>query len=124
MFSRLSKVLAFVAALQILGGHWVALQSIAWVGMVIDYAKETSSLCVAIEKTFDGTHRCQLCEKVSKGRSDEQKGESMKLALKLEAILVVKLVVPEAAKGPMHFVPVVETVSTLAFPPPTPPPLA
>lgn len=101
----------------------MALQSIAWVRMVIDYTQESSSLCVAIEKTFDGEHRCQLCETVSKGHSEEQKSKSMKLALKLEAILVTKLVVPEMAPQPVRFAAVVETVSTLAFPPPTPPPL-
>lgn len=100
----------------------MALQSIAWVGMVIDYAKESSSLCVAIGKTFDGAHRCQLCETVSKGHREEQESKSMKLALKLEAILVTKLVVPEAGNEPVQFVSLAETVSTLAFPPPTPPP--
>jgi hypothetical protein len=29
VFSRLARVIAFVAAVQVLGGHWLGLQSIA-----------------------------------------------------------------------------------------------
>lgn len=102
----------------------MALQSVAWMGMVIDYTKQTSSLSVAIEKTFDGAHPCQLCETVTKGRSEEQKNETMKLVLKFEAVLAAHFAVPAPADHPWNFSPLVETHSALAFPPPTPPPLA
>lgn len=123
MFVRLSKLLALVAAVQILGGHWMALQSVAWVGMVIDYSKG-ASLSAAIEKTFDGAHPCSLCKTVSKGRSDEQKSESRKLVVKFEAVLSPSATAVAGVEQPAVFPTLFETFASLAFPPPTPPPLA
>ena len=120
---RLSKFLALIAAVQILGGHWVALQSVAWVGMVIDYSKQ-SSLGVALEKTFDGEHPCNLCHTVSKGRSEEQKNETLKLVVKFEAVLSPQVAQLAPASQPWNYPHLVEMLSSLAIAPPTPPPLA
>jgi hypothetical protein len=43
-----------------IGLHWIALQSLAWTTMVIDYSKH-APLCQAIAQTFDGAHPCSLC---------------------------------------------------------------
>jgi hypothetical protein len=58
-----------------LGLHWCALQSVAWVGMLIDYSR-SGSVASAIEKTFDGRHPCPLCRAISKG---EQSGKKQDL---------------------------------------------
>ncbi len=122
MLLRLSRILALIAAVQILGGHWVALQSVAWVGMVIDYSQQ-SSLSVAIEKTFDGAHPCGLCKTVTSGRSEEQKNETLKLLVKFEAVLAPQVIALAPVGQPMVFPRLFETHSALAFAPPTPPPL-
>jgi hypothetical protein len=49
-----------------IGLQWLALQSIAWTAMIVDYSKN-ASLCQAIAKTFDGAHPCSLCKIVNKG---------------------------------------------------------
>ncbi|MEQ1861406.1 MAG: hypothetical protein ABMA13_15900 [Chthoniobacteraceae bacterium] len=119
---RLSKTLALIAVVQILGGNWIALQSVAWVGMVIDYSKE-APLSVAIEKTFDGAHPCGLCKTVSEGRSKEQKSAKTRTLVKFEAVLARGVVIMEPASEAFEFPRLVETHSSPALAPPTPPPL-
>jgi hypothetical protein len=120
---RLARLLAFIAAVQILGGHWMMLQSVAWMGMVIDYSKQLS-LPAAIGRTFDGAHPCGLCKTVTKGRSDEQQQSVAKLVVKLEATLNVCVAVQPPVHARFEHPPVSEHPAALAFPPPTPPPLA
>src|SRR5271155_5291439 len=55
-----------------LGLHWCALQSGAWVGMLINYSR-SGSVASAIEKTFDGQHPCPLCRAISKGEQSGKK---------------------------------------------------
>lgn len=57
------------------GGHWLALQSVAWAGMLIRYSLE-GSVSQAMVRTFDGQHPCRLCKVVRQGRSEEQRQES------------------------------------------------
>lgn len=120
---RLSSLLALLAAVQILGGHWMALQSVAWVGMVIDYSQQ-APLSVAIEKTFDGAHPCGLCEKVTQGRQDEQKNDAVRLVVKFEAVLATPSLALPLAGQPWTYPRLVERLAARNFPPPTPPPLA
>lgn len=122
VLSWVAKLFALVAAVQILGGHWMALQSVAWVGMAIDYTKR-ASLSVLVEKPSDGGYPCHLCETVSKGRSHEQKHESTKLVLKFEAVLGTRLAVPKPAEQFRIFARFVGTPRAVALAPPTPPPL-
>jgi hypothetical protein len=120
---RLGSVLALIAALQILGGHWAVLQSIAWVNMMLDFSAH-ESLTVAIDKTFDGSHPCDLCKVVTKGRTEEQKSTSANLLVKIEAILAGTLVVPSPVDHPWSYAPFAPVTLSLAISPPTPPPLA
>jgi hypothetical protein len=50
---RIVMVLALCCAI---GLHWIALQSLAWTAMVIQYSK-CARLGQAIEQTLDGAHR-------------------------------------------------------------------
>ena len=63
-----------------IGAHWLVLQSVAWVGMVVSYSQE-ASVTEAFSKTFDGEHPCRLCEFVKEGRNAEGKQQK---AQKLE----------------------------------------
>jgi hypothetical protein len=72
-----------------LGMHWALLQSIAWTGMLISFARE-GSVIEAVEKTFDGQHGCALCKKVKEGQDStrelpQQTAHSMQ---KINAVLV------------------------------------
>ena len=64
-------VLSLCAAI---GLHWAALQTVAWMGMLLDYSR-TGTVASAIEKTFDGHHPCPLCQAISKGRESGKKPE-------------------------------------------------
>jgi hypothetical protein len=74
VFHRLLR-LAIVAALACsLGLHWGFLQSVAWVGMVVNYSQE-GTVGEALAKTLDGKHPCALCKAIAKGKQTEKKSE-------------------------------------------------
>ncbi|HUS33785.1 MAG TPA: hypothetical protein VM680_00390 [Verrucomicrobiae bacterium] len=79
--SRIAK--SFIAVLLIvsIGGHWAFLQSVAWVSMVIDYSKD-APISVAVSKTFDGKHPCNLCKIVRHGQETEKKQDAIKIKTK------------------------------------------
>ena len=56
------------------GGHWVALQSIAW-GRMLAHFSQQDSLGAAIAKTFSGKYPCSLCLKVRDGAQQEKQHE-------------------------------------------------
>ncbi|MEZ5385510.1 MAG: hypothetical protein R3F13_08345 [Prosthecobacter sp.] len=84
-----------------LGLHWVALQGVAWTGMIISYASE-GTVVEAVQKTFDGQHACSLCQKVKQGRESDEKqpSQTSQSLKKLQAVLVVppRLLVPAGEK--------------------------
>ena len=74
MFYRLPRI-AIVAALACsIGLHWGFLQSVAWVGMVVNYSQD-GTVGEALAKTFDGKHPCALCKAIAKGKKSEKKSE-------------------------------------------------
>jgi hypothetical protein len=85
VLKRLARSLVLLAAVQILGGHWMLLQSAAWVGMVIDYSHR-ESLPAAIGKTFDGAHPCALCKQIVVGKKHEKKSGAPIPAGKIDLI--------------------------------------
>jgi hypothetical protein len=68
-----------------IGLQWLALQSIAWTAMIVDYSKH-SSLGKAIAQTFDGAHPCSLCHIVNKGKACEKKSDFQPLTPKVDII--------------------------------------
>jgi len=72
-----------------MGGHWLALQGIAWVTMLADNSRQ-NSLVDAVSKTFDGQHPCPLCKAVASGQSEEreQKETLVDSSVKLIAVIV------------------------------------
>ena len=70
-----------------IGLHWVALQSLAWTTMIIDYSKR-APLCQAITQTFDGAHPCSLCHAVNAGKNSEKKSDLQSSAPKIDMIFV------------------------------------
>lgn len=65
------------------GGHWITLQSVAWVGMAVNYS-HNSTLREALVKTFNGKNPCTLCKVVQEGKKSEQKQSLLKVETKLD----------------------------------------
>jgi hypothetical protein len=83
---RCAGRIATISALCLsIGLHWIALQSLAWTTMVIDYSRH-APLCRAIAQTFDGAHPCSLCHVVSKGKSSEKKHDLRSATPKIDMI--------------------------------------
>lgn len=68
-----------------LGGHWLALQSIAWTTMLVANMR-SAPLCQAVAKTFDGSHPCQLCHAVANANEPGKKSDTLPTITKLDLI--------------------------------------
>lgn len=83
MFRHLFHLTVAAALIVAVGGHWAMLQSVAWVGMAVNYSK-SEPISVALKKTFDGEHPCKLCIAVKKGQQEEQQQAVLKVETKLD----------------------------------------
>jgi hypothetical protein len=115
---RIVMIFALCCAI---GLHWIALQSLAWTTMIIDYSKRTP-LRQAITQTFDGTHPCSLCHAVNHGKNSEKKSDLQSRASKIDMIYTacaIRLIPPfklfEYALDNFSF-------GDIGKPPPVPPP--
>jgi hypothetical protein len=72
-----------------IGLQWLALQSIAWTAMIVDYSKN-ASLCEAISKTLDGAHPCSLCQIVNRGKAAEKKSDLQVFTPKIDMICATR----------------------------------
>jgi len=121
MFVRINKILLVCALVISIGGHWAVLQSVAWMGMAVSYAKN-GSVSEAISKTFDGKHPCKLCNLVKKGKQSESKQEAQLDLKKLDALgsSQTTFFFPAPSRP---FYSSSETARLRTESPPTPPPL-
>lgn len=120
---RIARLIVLGTLSLTIGLHWGILQSVAWVGMVVDYSQE-NSIGTAIEMTFDGKHPCRLCLAVQDGKKAGQPvGEEAPtnpkpelFALQTAQIDLAQPAVAEMRPGqhPDH--------PLLSSPPPLPPP--
>jgi hypothetical protein len=85
MISRAVRCLVALALCCSVGGQWIALQSIAWTTMLVEYSQQCS-FKQAIVQTFDGNHPCALCKHVSKGKASEKNQERVRVATKTDLI--------------------------------------
>ena len=53
------------------GGHWGALQTVAWAGMLWNYTQSDGSLLSGVKKTFDGEHPCTMCDSIKTAKEKE-----------------------------------------------------
>lgn len=98
---RASRLLCWTLLLVIAGGHWGALQLVAWTSMVIDFSRE-APVATAVSMTFDGQNACSLCKTVERGMADDgpatpapERGKLGKL-MKTDGVLDVVVFVPGA----------------------------
>ena len=87
VMSKLGKTIVLMMLTISVGFHWTLLQSIAWVGMLVNYS-QSSPIKEALRKTFDGQHPCQICHIVASGKKSERKGQTQTPAKKMELFLV------------------------------------
>lgn len=71
-----------VALFFIAGGHWGALQTAAWAGMLWNYSQQEGSLLTGAKKTFDGEHPCSLCNSIGKAKGKEKSSPVVVVAAK------------------------------------------
>jgi len=106
-----------------IGAHWMALQSVAWVGMAVRFA-QYEPLTEALNKTFDGQHPCALCKVVAEGRQNEKKHDNLKVETKID---LMALSLETAIEPPPPFILYPRGpafASARATAPPLPPPRA
>ena len=85
MFRIAGRAITVLALCCAIGLHWIALQSIAWTTMVLDYSKQ-APLRQAITQTFDGMHPCSICHLVNKGTNSEKKSDLQPVTPKIDII--------------------------------------
>ena len=86
------RALTILALCCAIGLQWLALQSIAWTAMIIDYSKR-GSLCEAIKLTFDGAHPCSLCHIVDRGKTTDKKSDVQLLTPKIDMICTKRAII-------------------------------
>lgn len=120
--TKLAKLVTFIAAAHVMGGHWLVLQLIAWSGMMVSYTQQ-DGFAQGIEKTFDGTAPCPLCHMVEEGREKEKDQPLVDLIQKQDAVLAKPAVLPRRPSAPFAFVlwRQVQTSSLTTAPVPPPP---
>jgi hypothetical protein len=100
--------------------HWTLLQSVAWVGMIVEYSGQ-GSFERAVTNTFDGQHPCPICKLVRAGKNAEGKSEGRPTLQKLDlfADRCAGFCFPPAPESPLFRLPLrVGRLEAPPFPPP------
>jgi hypothetical protein len=118
---RLSRFAVVLALVMVVGGHWALLQSVAWVGMTIEFSR-TEPLDTAIQKTLDGQHPCNLCHFVAEGKKSERQTELVKPVTRLDLISTLSFVLPTPTEQPLELAAFLAAGVARADAPPSPPP--
>ncbi len=103
------------------GGHWLVLQSVAWSGMIVKYAR-TEGLASAVEKTFDGRHPCGLCAQIAVGKRSEQKRAVQVVVSKVEFCHLAAAPLVRPAEDGVRLAVTDDSRAPRAQQPPVPPP--
>ena len=104
-----------------IGLQWVALQSIAWTAMIVDYSKH-ASLSKALAQTFDGAHPCSLCRIVAKSKACEKKSDLQLLTPKIDMICTKRAMALVQPFVRFHYGTSDFSFLEIGQPPPVPPP--
>jgi hypothetical protein len=126
---RFRQIIALFCCLQLLGGSYGILQTIAWSRMIVDYSSN-DGLVEAIKKTFDGEHPCEMCTQIAEAKQQDKAPDPISDLLEKQGALKHYILSPTL---PVHqvFASVIKTIAPLAPPqrrglgaeqPVTPPP--
>lgn len=91
------RIILIAMIIQMTGGHWMLLQTIAWGRMIVDYS-HSSSISTALKETFDGEHPCEMCKGIQKAKQTEKKQEAQQVTVKYDFLFEHRdiLIVPPA----------------------------
>jgi hypothetical protein len=79
-------IIASLTLLQLAGGHWGVLQTVAWVKMFAQYV-QNYPIGESLAKTLDPSKPCSLCVKIREARENEEQVPAIAAApLKIEAV--------------------------------------
>jgi hypothetical protein len=118
---RFANLLIAFTLMCAVGGHWVLLQSFAWLGMVVSYS-QNATFEEALGKTFDGKHPCCLCKHIAESKKAEKKAP-FRLELKKLEFAHAQLNYVFCAPAEFLLVPTAQaSASLLNGTPPSPPP--
>lgn len=70
------------------GGHWYALQGIAWGRMIVTYAQDRG-IKSAVLLTLNGQNPCELCHYVDKGRAAQKQSSNAQIENKIKDAFVI-----------------------------------
>jgi len=121
VFRCAARILTVIALCCAIGLHWIALQSLAWTAMIVDYSKR-APLCQAIAQTFDGAHPCSLCHAVDKGKASEKRSDMQSPAPKIDIICVARTIRLMTLVRPFDFAVAGFSLPERRHSPPVPPP--
>jgi hypothetical protein len=121
MFRRIGRCVVALALCCSIGGHWLALQSVAWATMIVDYSQHCS-FKQAIMQTFDGNHSCDLCKHITKARNAENKQDGQPPSAKTDLICTTRRVLLLPPFAPFDYFTVVSPSLDGSQEPPSPPP--
>ena len=121
VFRCIGRIVTILALCCAIGLQWLALQSIAWTAMIIDYSKR-GSLCEAVARTLDGAHPCSLCHIVDKGKTAEKKSDLQLLTPKIDMICAKRAIIPTRSSAYVDYTPGHFSVFQIGESPPVPPP--
>jgi len=121
MFRAAGRFVTILALCCAIGLHWIALQSLAWTTMIVEYSKH-APLRAAITQTFDGAHPCSLCHAVNAGKNSEKKTDLQSTTPKIDMICSVRTIRLISAFAPLAHAPVRFSFPEIAHSPPVPPP--
>lgn len=118
---RVGKWLVVLAVVVATGSHWFLLQSVAWVGMTVEFSR-TEALATALEKTFSGQNPCGLCKLVQEGQKTENRPEFQISKTKLDLFCERAPVLADESLPFTQPVPTLLQLTLHPEAPPTPPP--
>lgn len=124
MNSRFAKAIALIAGVHVLGGHWLTLQIVAWMGMFAVNSQQ-GDLGSALEKTFDGKHPCPLCCAVEAGQKKEKENQRKQLVdtiNKVNAVAPAKVELPAPTPSLLVYFSFSRSAESIRIQPPSPPP--
>ena len=116
-----------VALFIVAGGHWGAMQTVAWTGMLWSYTQADGSLLSGLKKTFDGEHPCTMCQSIKVAKEKESTVPAIVVALKKIESLPAPMCAALPPRDCRKFVfpaPADERIVTRADAPPVPVPIA
>lgn len=77
-------------AFALIGGSYGWIQGVAWVGMTIKGIHQYQSITQALDKTFDGSAPCSLCDAISQNQSESEEQDNL-LSLQKQKEIAVSL---------------------------------